>query len=104
MDPLQVAGQVTAWVGAAGAAGLALRWLWRASRAVHRLADDLLGDDERPSLMQQVVTLNVDMAAVKAEMHPNHGSSLRDAMDRVERRQQRDGQRLDEHLADHQRV
>jgi hypothetical protein len=82
-----IAGQVTMYVGAAGAAGLGLRWVWRGSRALHRLAEGLLGDGDRPSAM-------VRLAAIEAELRPNHGSSLRDAVDRVE-------QRLDEHLDEH---
>lgn len=32
------------------------------------------------------------------QMAPNHGSSMRDAIDRIERNQERQGDRLDRHI------
>ena len=98
MDPtLKIAGAIS--VLAAGVAGLCYlaRGLWRGTKTLHQLADALLGDKAagKPSLVDQVV-------AIKRELHPNGGSSMRDALDatratvvRVERRQERVEQRLD---------
>lgn len=81
------AGVVTVLAGGVAGTGYLVRGVWRGSRAIHRLAEELLGDDDRPSAMARLV-------AIESEMKPNGGSSLRDALDRCERR-------LDDHLDAH---
>ncbi|MFF0293139.1 hypothetical protein ACFYST_08110 [Kitasatospora sp. NPDC004614] len=81
------------WCGAvvaiAGAAGL----LWRSARGAHRLArrveevvDDWAGTDEQPGVMTRLDRIEDKLATVEHELHPNSGSSLRDAVDRVDQR------------------
>lgn len=86
----------TAIVAAAGALtvlGKTALWLWRRARQAGHLLDDLLGEPAhgdqpaRPSAMAR-------LGAIEAELRPNHGGSLRDAVDRV-------GQGLADHLAEH---
>lgn len=90
---------VIAWKG--GRRGLVF-----ARRVVH-LVDDVLGEPAhgsqpaRPGWGDRLGAIEADLSAIKAEMHPNHGSSLRDVVDRVERRVERVEHRLDEHLAGH---
>lgn len=72
MRLLEIAGAVVA-----GAGALAL--LWRAERRARRLANRLLGSGpEQPGALDR-------LDDVWAQVHPNSGSSLRDAVDRVER-------------------
>lgn len=75
--------------------------LWRFHRRVvrptARFLDDWNGQPasggrpEIPGVMARIGRLEVTQAGLIAEMQPNSGSSLRDAIDRIERR-------LDDHL------
>ena len=72
------------WIGAIAAvcAGLftiakAARAAVRVGRKLDRLATQLLGDDETPSLDQR-------LSNIEHELHPNSGGSMRDAVDRTE--------------------
>lgn len=66
---------------AAGVAGgwYLLRGGWRVSKRVHRLADSMLGDREtgQPGVVDRLVR-------IETELHPNGGSSMRDAITRCE--------------------
>ena len=94
------------WAGVLVAVAGALGVLYRASRGARQLigrlgdlADDWLGTParpgvpERPGVMQRLGSidnrlagLDERVAAVEHELHPNSGSSLRDAVDRVDDR------------------
>lgn len=87
------------WCGVVAAVGAALGLLHRATRGARRLAERLgdLADDwqgiparpgvpGRPGVMQRLDTIEQQLAAVEHELHPNSGSSLRDAVDRVDER------------------
>ena len=88
-------------VWAAAAAGLTgvLAGVWRLVRAVRRvlhrveeIVDDWqgvpgrAGVPARPGVMQRLDGLERAVVAIADEMRPNSGSSLRDALDRVDRR------------------
>ena len=84
MSPLEVtaavgtvAGAVTGLVAAGGA-------LLRVERRGRQLVNGLLGDEHHPGIVARVDQLSGDLAGIKAELCPNHGSSLRDAVDRIE--------------------
>lgn len=58
-----------------------------------------------------LATVLSDIREVKAEVLPNHGSSLRDAVDRIERdmshvkeEQSKQSERMDDHIAAHFRA
>ncbi|MBI0374717.1 hypothetical protein JBE27_00105 [Streptomyces albiflaviniger] len=87
------------WCGAIAAVGGASGLLYRASRGARRLAERLgdLADDwqgtparpgvpPRPGVMQRLDAIEQQLAAVEHELHPNSGTSLRDAVDRVDER------------------
>ncbi|MFD4660845.1 hypothetical protein ACFWP2_35110 [Kitasatospora sp. NPDC058444] len=89
-------------VALAAAAGLAWRILRGAARfaaRVDQLADDWTGTPERPGvparpgvmarldqLDHRLDAIDTRLDTVEHELHPNSGSSLRDAVDRVDRR------------------
>lgn len=90
------------WCGVITATGGALGLLYRASRGARRLAERLgdLADDwqgtpdrpgvpGRPGVMTRLDAMEQQLAAVQHELHPNSGSSLRDAVDRVDERTRR---------------
>jgi len=98
--------EIAAWTGA-GVGVLALIGAgWRAARAAARVVgrvDDLVDDwkgtparsgvPARPGLMARVAAIEEQTAqiadrvtAIEHELHPNSGASLRDAVDRVDRR------------------
>lgn len=73
------------WIGAIAAilAGLftigkAVKAGIRIARRLDRVATQLLGDDETPSLDDR-------LSSIEHELHPNGGSSMRDAVNRTEK-------------------
>ncbi|MFD4659351.1 hypothetical protein ACFWP2_27400 [Kitasatospora sp. NPDC058444] len=87
------------WAGAVITLSAALGLLWRATRGARRLAqrvedvvDDWTGVPDRPGVpgrpgvMTRLDKIEHRIAAVEHELHPNSGSSLRDAVDRVDQR------------------
>lgn len=100
---------ITAMLGAAAALIRAVVWVWLQLRKVGRLADDLTGEPARPGfaatpgVLERLTGIESGLAtlapvtarldalerrfeAVEAQMHPNGGSTLRDAVDRLEER------------------
>ncbi|MFC8290079.1 hypothetical protein ACFUJ0_06040 [Streptomyces sp. NPDC057242] len=78
-----------------GAAALLYRWIRGIRRVLRGLADFLddwtgtpgrAGVPERPGVMQRLASLEAQAAVIKHEVRPNSGSSLRDAVDRVDAR------------------
>ncbi|MFJ1664791.1 hypothetical protein ACIOK4_00090 [Streptomyces bottropensis] len=87
------------WSLAAVAVAGLITLVWRAVRGARRivdrmddLADDWNGTPERPGVparlgvMARLHRIEERMGAVEHELQPNHGHSLRDAVDRVDRR------------------
>lgn len=75
---------------------------WRSMRNAGRTADRVA---QVPELANQVATMTADLAGVRAEMHPNSGSSLRDVVNttrelvvRIDQRTEDTAQRLAEHI------
>ncbi|MFB7576972.1 hypothetical protein [Streptomyces sp. NPDC056165] len=73
--------------------------LWRMVRSVHRVVtrvDEFVDDwqgvpgrpgvPERPGVMARLDAIEDRLGRVEHELHPNSGASLRDAVDRVDRR------------------
>jgi hypothetical protein len=92
---------VTWSVAVAAVVGL-VAMVWRAARGIARRLDHLLDDwageparpgvPARPGLVERIARIEdrqlqqgARLAAIEHELHPNSGSSLRDAVDRVER-------------------
>lgn len=73
------------------AAGLTLIGAWcaalvkagRAARRVSRFLDEFLGHGDEPGLVERVDGLAETVERIKAQVLPNGGSSLRDAVDQV---------------------
>lgn len=97
MEPLYVAGVITASTGAAAGLAWFARGFARLVRNVGDLADDWRGEPGRagvpgrPGVMARLAALEhgqselrTDVGAITKELHPNGGSSLRDAVNRVE--------------------
>ncbi len=109
---LGAAGAVTVVLAAAAAVWRAVSWVHRRMRQIVRLVDDLAGEPgrpgvaRRPGLMERVARIETlqrehgerlergdrrfdaiddQLAAIDAELRPNHGSSLRDQVDAVAR-------------------
>ena len=92
-----VATGVAAVVAVLVAAYRLARWMLWAARRFGHLVDDLAGAPvrpgapARPSLIERVAV----MERRTAELRPNGGSSVKDAIDRIDQRTERLGQRLD---------
>lgn len=70
------------------------RWVRRIGKGVRRIAhffDDWAGEEARPGVpgrpgvMKRLEDIQVDLSKIKHELWPNHGGSLRDAVDRLEK-------------------
>ncbi|WP_030237945.1 hypothetical protein [Streptomyces sp. NRRL S-350] len=98
MDLATAAGQADAlavWCGAVAAVCAVAGILWRATRALHHAARnvedfvrDWAGNDEHPGVIHRLDTIEDTINRIDHELHPNSGGSLRDAVDRVDKRTQ----------------
>ena len=50
---------------------------------IHRALDDVIGDDDRPGLVDRLGVLEDNQTTIKRELFPNGGGSLRDAVTRT---------------------
>ncbi|MGA5268038.1 hypothetical protein [Streptomyces lydicamycinicus] len=96
VDPIDA---LVLWSGAGVVISGALALAWRATRSFRRIGgkvedfvDDWQGTDPRPGVparpgvMSRLGAIEERLARVEHELHPNSGSSLRDAVDRVDER------------------
>lgn len=87
-----------AWIGAAlaliaavGAAWKVISKIAKAVKSITHFADDWFGEDARPGVparlgvMSRLEGIQTDVGKIKHELWPNSGSSLRDAVDRLEK-------------------
>jgi len=82
LDTSAVVGVVSFLAGLGGAMGLA--WT-RVIRPIQQIAEDWRGEQARPDAgLPERPGMMLRMARLEGEMHPNHGSSLRDAVNRLE--------------------
>lgn len=86
-----VAGWLLALFGLLSAIVATLRFAWRTLRRWSRFLDDWFGTDEHPGMVKRVAELadelaNVkrDLAETRAQLHPNGGSTVADAVRRIE--------------------
>ena len=92
LDTSAVIGAVSFLGGVAGA--MAVAWT-RVVRPIQRIAEDWQGEPARPEAgIPERAGMMLRMARLEGEMHPNHGSSLRDAVNRME-------SNLGAHIASH---
>ncbi|GAA1152152.1 hypothetical protein F4556_004071 [Kitasatospora gansuensis] len=90
---------VVVWCGALTAVTAATGMLWRLGRVVRQIAhrveefsEDWQGTEPRPGVpgregvMTRLDGIERRLSAVEHELRPNSGSSMRDAIDRVDRR------------------
>lgn len=79
----------------AAAVGWIVKKAWPFLRKITHFFDDLMGEPERPGsparpgLMERV-------AVIEHEVRTNHGTSLKDAVKRIETKQREQGEQLDE--------
>jgi hypothetical protein len=92
MGLIKVAAIVAALAAGAGGLAYLLRGTWRLVRGLVRLADVLGGrppqfdgdPDARPGLIEHLASLDHRLGAVGAQLTPNGGTSLADAVNRIE--------------------
>lgn len=95
---LPVAGGVIVIGGAIAALGKGGRWVFSTLRKVNEFLEDWRGEDARPgharrsgvperleSIETRLTNVESKVNQVKGQMERNGGSSLRDAVDRIER-------------------
>jgi hypothetical protein len=83
------------WIIAVGAALSAIIYIGKKIANLFKswfnFMDDWYGNDENPGIIERLAegnkrfeALEKDMGIIKAELFNNHGTSLRDAIDRIE--------------------
>lgn len=91
MDAPSISAGVALGLAVMGIIGWGLRWGWKVLRRVSHFLDDYNGQPARdgmparPGFMARLTTLEVLIQHVVDETKPNHGSSLRDSLNRLER-------------------
>jgi hypothetical protein len=107
VDPLQVAGAIGTVAGAVTAVVVTSRWAAVRWRRVSDFLEDWNGEEsrpgvpERPGVMSRLAALEADVVTIRAEVSPNHGGSLKDAVERIDERTEMDGELLRGHLTWH---
>lgn len=92
-DLLVVAGGITATLATVTSIGLAVRWIGKRARALDDFLHDWRGTVERDGVPARRGVM-ARLAAIESELRPNHGTSIKDVITRME-------QRLDDHLRRH---
>ncbi|MEU8055722.1 hypothetical protein [Microbispora bryophytorum] len=89
----------------AAAGGVVVIWKFLGVlKKLSNVMDDWNGEPERegvpgrPGVMKRLASIEDRQTTIEAELHPNHGSSLRDAVDTVVVTVQRLEERFDAHL------
>ncbi|GAA2945886.1 MULTISPECIES: hypothetical protein [Streptomyces] len=90
---------VVVWAAATAAITAGLALLWAMVRGIRRIVarvDEIVDDwqgipgrpgvEGRPGVMERLSGIEQRLSGVEHELHPNSGHSLRDAIDRVDRR------------------
>ena len=90
---------ISAVLAAATTIGVTVRWILKRLKGLDDFLEDWRGTEARPGApAREGVLARIDR--IDAELRPNHGSSLRDSVDRIERQ-------LTDHMNDpgaHQRA
>jgi len=86
VDPTALLAWLTCLVTLAGCVVAILKW----GRKIMQMVDDFNGTNqrpgvpERPGVMARLQTLDEKVAAVHAEVNYNHGTTIKDAVSRIE--------------------
>jgi hypothetical protein len=87
---LPAAGALILVAGALVVIGKGVRWVFSTLNMIREFLEDWRGEEarpgyhKRPGVMERLVSLEEQVGAVKHELKPNSGTSLRDAVDRIE--------------------
>lgn len=95
MSFLALLGAIAGGVSAIAVIGGAALWMAKKLSPLLQMADDWRGEPERKgpggvvvaparmSVMERLAALEISVADVKKELHPNGGSTFRDAVEKV---------------------
>ncbi|MEV0236860.1 hypothetical protein [Nonomuraea sp. NPDC050786] len=95
-----VAGTIAGGLALVGVLAKGGAWLWRTFVALKDFLDDWKGEPARPGVEARP-GVPERITRMEAELHPNHGTSLRDVADRLEESVRRVEDGLAEHLRQH---
>ena len=89
VSPAWITAAIALVAAVAGCIAWAARWGWRILKRTTHFLDDYFGEParpgfpDRPGVMQRLQSLTDDVARIQAQVIPNGGSSLRDAVDHL---------------------
>lgn len=104
IDLVSVAAAVVTIGGALGATFAGARWARARWRRVSDFLDDWNGEPARPGvsarlgMVERVSLLETNVRVIRAEVTPDHGGSMKDAVNRVDERTQQTSRYIREHL------
>jgi hypothetical protein len=91
LDPGSVTALLALVTAVFGCLAWGTRHAWRIARRVTHFLDDYAGEEARdgrpatPGFMARLASVETLIREIAGETKPNHGTSLRDALNRVER-------------------
>ncbi|MFD8529401.1 hypothetical protein ACFV0L_18475 [Streptosporangium canum] len=100
LDVFVIAGMIAGGLTLLGLLSKGGAWLWRTFGALKNFLDDWQGESERPGVPARP-GIAARIAQIEDELRPNHGSSLRDAVNRTESGVRRVEDTLAAHLTEH---
>jgi len=92
MEPNQFLMMLAATVTAIGVVGLGLHKAIKLTKRFIHFLDDYFGEEERPGfpgrpgMQERLRMLEFELQTISYEMKPNSGTSMKDAVNRIEKR------------------
>jgi hypothetical protein len=92
MNPNEFLMMLAATVTAIGVIGVGVHKATKLTKRFIHFLDDYFGEEERPGfegrpgLQERLKFMEEEIACISFEMRPNHGTSIKDAVSRIEQR------------------
>lgn len=92
MSPNEFLMMLAATVTAIGVIGVGVHKATKLTKRFIHFLDDYFGEEERPGfdgrpgLQQRLRAIEMEIECISFEMRPNHGTSIKDAINRIEKR------------------
>jgi hypothetical protein len=92
MSPNEFLMMLAATVTAIGVIGVAIHKTSKLVKRFIHFLDDYFGEEERPGfegrpgMQERLKFMEEEIACISFEMRPNHGTSIKDAVHRIEKR------------------
>ena len=92
MGPNEILMMLAATITAIGVIGVGLYKAIKLTKRFIHFLDDYFGEEERPGfdgrpgMQERMKIIEMEIMSISFEMKPNHGTSMKDAINRIEKR------------------